>query len=158
MPGYPIERSDEGLLPWEWAEARLAGSLQYWVATICADGRPAVTPVWGAWHDGAVWFSCGGESRKARNLANDPRCTVTTADATEPVIVEGVADRREDGAESARFARQVSDKYGTPYDPEFFARHALFRVPPETVIALAESEFSGSPTRWTFRPGPGAGR
>jgi PPOX class probable F420-dependent enzyme len=149
MPGYPVEPGEEGLLPWDWAVERLASSLQYWVATVCPDGRPAVTPVWGVWHDGAVWFSCGGESRKARNLANDPRLVVTTNDATEPVLVEGVAERRHDRAEVERFARQVSDKYGTPYDPEFFARHAFFRVAPATVIAMAESAFNDSPTRWT---------
>lgn len=37
-------------------------------------------PVWGAWLDGALWFSTGGRSRKRHNLAYEPRCAITTQD------------------------------------------------------------------------------
>jgi PPOX class probable F420-dependent enzyme len=152
MPDYGVRAPDEGtgLLPWAWAVERLTATREYWVATVTPDGRPSVTPVWGVWRDGAVWFSCGPTSRKARNLGNEPRCTVTTNDAVEPVVVEGRAERRPDRAEAETFARGVSDKYGTEYDPEFFVRNALFRVEPETAFGLVESDFNGSPTRWRF--------
>ena len=47
-----------GLLAWSWAEERLAASNDDWVTTARADGRPHVTPVWGAWLDDAFWRSC----------------------------------------------------------------------------------------------------
>ena len=78
MPGYGILPSAEGLLPWAWAQERLRASANYWLATTWPDGRPHVMPVWGVWLDGALWWSSGLRSRKARNLARDPRCTVTT--------------------------------------------------------------------------------
>src|SRR3954469_12896819 len=88
-PDYGILPAGEGtgLLPWSWAVERLTASHDYWVATVWPDGRPHVTRVWGLWMDDAVWFSCGANSRKARNIAGNPRCTVTTDNALEPVIV-----------------------------------------------------------------------
>ena len=80
MPGYGIVGADEGigLLPWSWAEERLLQSKNFWLATRWPDGRPHVMPVWAIWHAGALWFSSSRQSRKARNLAADPRCVLTT--------------------------------------------------------------------------------
>ena len=57
------------------------------------DGRPHVMPVWGVWDAGSLWFSSSLGSRKARNLDADPRLTVTTDNALEPVVVDGTAER-----------------------------------------------------------------
>src|SRR4051794_5589123 len=91
MPGYGIEATDEGLLPWSWAQERLAASRNYWVVTLWPDGRPHSMPVWGAWDGEALWFTSSRRSRKARNVAGDPRCVVTTEDAGDPVVLEGAA-------------------------------------------------------------------
>jgi hypothetical protein len=152
MPGYGIVGPDEGsgLLPWSWAEERLAASLDYWVATVWPDGRPHVVPVWGIWHDRALVFSCSRASRKARNLAHDPRCVVTTADPLEPVIVEGVAAPLTDETAITRFAAAINDKHRVEYPVDFYtsADNACFRVEARSAIGLAESDFTGSPTRW----------
>src|SRR4051794_24801929 len=89
MKDYGVRPADEGtgLLPWSWAVERLNASHDYWVATVWPDGRPHVTPVWGGWMDDAVWFSCAPGSRKTKNLEHDPRCTVTTSDPQEPVVL-----------------------------------------------------------------------
>jgi PPOX class probable F420-dependent enzyme len=154
MPGYGTAGPDEGggLLPWSWAEERLAAAHDYWLATVGDGGRPHVMPVWGLWRDGAVWFSSGLQSRKARNLAADPRCTVTTDDAHDPVVVEGVAARVADSGELRAFADAVDAKYGTSYGVEFYdpAVNGVWRVPPAKAIGLRQDDFTGSPTRWTF--------
>src|SRR6478609_4461701 len=111
MPDYPIEAGDDGLLPWSWALAQMEASQDYWVATVGADGRPAVTPVWGVPLDGEIWFSCGPTSRKARNIAQRPHVTVTTDDPTAPVIVEGTAVRVTERADVERFAAGCNSKY-----------------------------------------------
>ena len=93
MPGYGIAGPEEGsgLLHWSWAAERLTAARSYWVATVWPDGRPHVMPVWGMWDDSALWFTSSTGSRKVRNLAADPRCCVTTEDASDPVIIEGIA-------------------------------------------------------------------
>jgi hypothetical protein len=43
------------------------------------DGRPNVVPVGVLWLDGAFSFTAGPGTRKAKNLARDPRCVITVA-------------------------------------------------------------------------------
>ena len=130
----------------------MAAAHDYWLATVGDGGRPHVMPVWGLWRDGAVWFSSGLRSRKARNLAADPRCAVTTDDAHDPVVVEGVAGRVTDSGELRAFADAVDAKYATSYGVEFYdpAVNGVWRVPPAKAIGLRQDDFTGSPTRWTF--------
>jgi PPOX class probable F420-dependent enzyme len=152
MPGYGVRESEEGLLAWSWAQERLAASRNYWVATTWPDGRPHVMPVWGVWDGSSLWFSTGLRSRKARNLAADPRCVVTTEDAASPVVVEGVAEPTRDPREIAAFVALLNAKYATDYgqdfqDPEV---NATIRVVPRWAFGVADGDFTGSPTRWTF--------
>src|SRR5918997_299233 len=111
MPGYGIASSDEGLLPWPWAEERLRTSRSYWLATTWPDGRPHVMPVWCLWDDGALWFSSAVGSRKIRNLRADPRCVVTTEDPVRPVVVQGRATFVTDEARLGRVIELENAKY-----------------------------------------------
>src|SRR5580693_348107 len=80
MPGYGIKPADEGqrLLPWKWAAERLAASRGYWASTVRPDGSPHCMPVWGIWTSDRFIFSTGAESRKARNIAANPKCVICT--------------------------------------------------------------------------------
>src|ERR1700674_1062724 len=96
-PGYGFPEGKKGLLPWSWAEQRLKKSHNYWITTVKPDGSPhSVSPhtmvVWGLWQDGRFLFSTGSKSRKSRNLAQNSNCVVCTENASEAVIVEGVAE------------------------------------------------------------------
>jgi hypothetical protein len=152
MPGYGIQGPKEGsgLLPWSWAIERLTASHDYWVATVDADGKPAVMPVWGAWIDDAVWFSSGPKSRRARNLQRDPRCTITTDNALEPAVVEGTAQRVDDRNAAEAFCAAANAKYGESMTVEFVLENALFRVPPAVAYGLTEADFTGTPTKWEW--------
>jgi len=159
MPGYGVVAEPEGMLPWSFAQERLERAHDYWVATVWPDGRPHVMPVWGAWFDGCLWFSSDQASRKARNLAAEPRCVLTTDNALEPVIVEGVAELVYDRAATAAYTDALRAKYAAEwiedsYTVDFFDANlgggATYRVAPASVFALKESEFTTSPTRWSF--------
>jgi hypothetical protein len=158
MPGYGIlpAGEDSGLLSWAWAEQRLGTSHEYWLATVWPDGRPHVMPVLGVWQDQALWFSSGLRSRKARNLAGDPRCVLTTDTPGEPVIIEGRAELVGDLEAIGAFARWVNLKYGTDYPADFYdpAVNGCFRVRPRWAFGIAEGDFRGSPTRWVFAEAP----
>jgi PPOX class probable F420-dependent enzyme len=154
MPGYGIAGPEQGrgLLPWSWAEERLAAARNYWVASTWPDGRPHVMPVWGIWDGGMLWFSSAIGSRKARNLAADPRCVVTTEHAAQPVIVEGTVELVADPAERARFLSLSNAKYRVAYGDEMIdpATIAVMRLRPVKAIALDDDSFNDTPTRWTF--------
>ena len=154
MPGYGLLGPDEGtgLLPWPWAEQRLTSSRNYWVVSVWPDGRPHAMPVWGLWHEGAFWFSSSKGSRKARNLAAEPRCVVTTEDASDPVVMEGSAELVTDLDALATMLALENAKYDTNYtiellDPDV---NAVYRVRPRWAFGLRQDDFTGSPTRWTL--------
>jgi len=109
-------------------------------------------PVWAVWDAGGLWFSSSLRSRKARNLDADPRLTVTTDNALEPVVVEGTAERVVALEARTRFVGLSNAKYGTDYSVDFLdpAVNATFRVTPRWAFGLVEADFAGSPTRWAF--------
>jgi PPOX class probable F420-dependent enzyme len=154
MPGYGIAGATEGsgLLPWSWAADRLTMSRNYWVVSVWPDGRPHTMPVWGMWDDAVLWFSSGAGSRKARNLAADSRCCVSTEDATDPVVIEGTARIVTEPALLQRVIDLMNAKYGTEFGVDFLdpAKNAVFRVRPRVVFGLRSGDFTGSPTRWAF--------
>jgi PPOX class probable F420-dependent enzyme len=154
MPGYGVQPADagRGLLPWSWAEQRLTGSHDFWLATVTPDGAPHLMPVWAVWHLGQLWFSSSNGSRKARNLTGQPRCSLATGDPLEPVVVQGRAERVTDPAALAAMLAAENAKYGTSYGPDMVdpASNSVFRLRPEWVFALDSRDFTGSPTRFTF--------
>jgi len=109
-------------------------------------------PVWGVWDHGSFWFSSSRRSRKARNLAADPRCVVTTENAVEPVVVEGTAEVITDTQALTRMLALENAKYSTDYSIELLdpAVNATIRMRPRWAFGLAEGDFTGSPTRWVF--------
>jgi nitroimidazol reductase NimA-like FMN-containing flavoprotein (pyridoxamine 5'-phosphate oxidase superfamily) len=154
MPGYGVLPAEQGsgLIPWPEIERRLTVSHDYWVATVRPDGRPHVMPVWGVWFDGRLWFSSGLRSRKARNLAAEPRCTITTDQAQDPVVLDGLAEQVVDADGIAAFLAVMNGKYDAGMTAAFLdpAVNGTFAVRPQRVIALSHDDFTGSPTRWTF--------
>jgi hypothetical protein len=47
MTGYGLPKGRKGLLPWTWAQRRLARSHNYWLITVRPNRRPHAMPVWG---------------------------------------------------------------------------------------------------------------
>jgi general stress protein 26 len=154
MPGYGIAAPDEGggLLPWSWAVERITESHEYWVATVGPERAPHVMPVWGVWDGESFWFSSGGRSRKALNLKANALSTVATDNPAEPVVMHGSAELITDLKLIQGFLDLSNTKYYTSYSLDFLdpAVNASFRVRPSWVFGLMESNFTGSPTRWTF--------
>ncbi len=147
-PGYGDFLGTGDLLPWSWAEERLAASHNYWVATTRPDRRPHAMPVWAVWLDCRLLFSTGPRSRKARNLAANAACSITTESAADAVIVEGdavVIDPAELGAFVAA--------YKVKYDWDMSGNEGpIFAVAPRVAFAFAEfpEKAPGRPTRWHF--------
>ena len=90
--------SDPNATPTPWPKAReeLKRAKAYWLSTVRPDGRPHVTTVAAVWVDDALHFTTGRTERKAKNLAENARCVITTGtNAFEglDVVVEGEAVR-----------------------------------------------------------------
>src|SRR4029078_12148614 len=103
MPqGYGVPETEEGLLPWSWATARLEAPLNYWFATPRPDARRPAMPAWAVWLDDSLYFEGSPATRRARNLAENPQVSVHLESADEVVIVEGARRGRGRARASAR--------------------------------------------------------
>jgi len=119
----------EGLPPVDWTsvDEKLAArsgpapdahnARTTWLTTINEDGSPHVTAVGAMWVDGAFWFQTGQGTRKARNVARDPRCSVSMSIRDADVVVEGDASRVTDPALVAKIAKAWADD-GWPAEPD----------------------------------------
>jgi hypothetical protein len=109
-------------------------------------------PVWGMWDDTVLWFTTATRSRKARNLRGDPRCCISTEDASDPVIIEGTARFVTDPVVLQRVIDLMNAKYRTELTVDFLdpAQNATIGVRPQRVFSMLHGDFTGSPTRWVF--------
>jgi|SRR5688572_29996023 nitroimidazol reductase NimA-like FMN-containing flavoprotein (pyridoxamine 5'-phosphate oxidase superfamily) len=140
---------------WEAAVERLTSAHTYWLATVRANGPPHVMPVWAVWLEGGLWLSTSGSSTKGRNIAREPRCTVTLDEAGMQLVVEGDARRVTDNEDLQRFVAAYTPKYGWPMTIRDGAVHFedgnsgfVYAVRAETVFAFVEEPFTS--TRWQF--------
>jgi nitroimidazol reductase NimA-like FMN-containing flavoprotein (pyridoxamine 5'-phosphate oxidase superfamily) len=149
------------LLPWAWAERRLAAARHYWLATTQRDGRPHCRPVWAVWLDRSLFFSTA--SRTARNLAAQPAISVHVEDHGEAVIVEGTAVELADRRRLERVVAAYNPKYHADVDPDALPG-PFHEVRPRVVFGWASDPsgldggavFHGTATKWTFPSDPGA--
>src|SRR5438093_13033095 len=104
--------------------------------------------------DTSLSFRSNRASRKAGNFAFCFNDAATTENAYEPVVIEGEAELVHHPAAIATFVARTNRKYRTEYSVEFFSSpsNACFQVRPAWAFGLTESDFTGSPTRWTFSP------
>jgi len=108
------------------------------LATVRADGRPHVAPVWfDVDDDGSVVFNTGESTVKGRNLSRDPRASVCVDDDRPPfsfVVLEGVVEIDKDLGEIHRWATRIGGRYmGTERAEEYGSRNG---VPGEWVVRL----------------------
>lgn len=134
-----------------------------WLVTIEPDGRPHVTGVGALWGDGAFWFETGRRTRKARNLARDPRCSLAVALPGYDLVVEGEASHVADPSVIATMAERWRnegwpcevDESGSALKAPFSAPSAgpspwfVYRLTLQGATALA-TQAPGGATRWQF--------
>ena len=163
------------LLDWALIEARLRAGLSQapgtggpnrhtcWLATINPDGSPHVTGIGALWADGCWWLETGKDTRKGKNLARDPRCTLSVAAQEFDLVVEGEATLVTDAATvaglAARWAAEGwpvrADDTGMALTAEYSAPSAgpppwhVYRLTPRTATAVGTVDPGGA-TRWRF--------
>jgi nitroimidazol reductase NimA-like FMN-containing flavoprotein (pyridoxamine 5'-phosphate oxidase superfamily) len=118
------------------------------IATLRPDGWPQATTVGYVSEGLTLWFLCGLESQKARNLSRDNRVSITIDhDTPDMMAITGLsmaarADRVTDRTEAEKVLRMLPLKY--PDAPPGTAgmtmpgpdEVALFRVKPEIISVL----------------------
>ena len=149
--------------PWATAVGQLEKAEIFWLSTVRPDRRPHVTPLPAIWMDGALYFSTGAEERKAKNLAQNAHCILTTGrnalnEEGLDLVVEGDAVRVTDNAQLQRVADRYEAKYGSTWhydvrDGTFIGSEdnvvLVFEVAPTTAFGFGKGAVF-SQTRWRF--------
>jgi hypothetical protein len=152
--------------PWSAGVEQLITADTFWLSTIRPDGRPHVTPLIAVWHGEAIWFCTGPDERKAKNLAENPSCVLTTGcsdlvDGALDVVLEGKAEQVTVDAELEPIAAAFAAKYGTEIwdyvvsDGAFMhrdlaaGRAIVFRVQPLGGLGFRKGDMF-SQTTWRF--------
>lgn len=114
------------------------------LATVRADGRPHVVPVWFVLEGEKIVFNTGSSTIKAKNMRRDPRVSISVDDQAPPysfVTVEGTAELREDQEECLNCATRIGARYmGEDRAEEFGRRNStedelIVKVTPTNVLA-----------------------
>ena len=157
--------SSPGAAARPWSEVRqvLEDAEMFWLSTVRRDGRPHVVPLPAMWLDGALHFCTGPQEQKARNLAANPRCVLTTGTdrfmSGLDVVVEGQASRVTNDDLLTRLAAMWQDKLGWHYQvvDGAFRENAseagdeahVFALIPTKILAFGKGE-PFSQTRYRF--------
>lgn len=88
-----------------------------WLCTVNEDGSPHVSAVGALWLDRTFWFQTGTGTRKGRNVARDPRCSVAVSILDADVVFEGNATLVTDAASLVRTAKAWAEQ-GWPAEPD----------------------------------------
>ena len=121
------------------------------LASVRADGRPHVKPVWfvldGTPEAFTLLFNTGTTTVAGRNLARDPRVTISVDDPRPPfsfVIVEGTAELIDDLDAVTESAAEIGGRYmGADRADEYGKRNGvpgelLVRITPTRITAQAD--------------------
>ena len=136
----------------------------FWLTTLNVDGSPHVTSVGALWNADSFWFQTGEHTHKAKNVARDPRCSISVATKGFDVMVVGEARRGTDPRIVAEIAALWA-KSGWPAEPDqsgtgitapFNAPTLgpppwfVYQVKARTVTAVGTAEDTPGSMRWRF--------
>jgi Pyridoxamine 5'-phosphate oxidase len=160
-----LDRYGFPALPWSRPIEALSGppaaDYTFFLSTIHPDNRPHSAGIGALWLDDALFFTSGPGTRKARNLAANPTCTISVRHKGIDLVFEGAATRVTDGSTLERVAARFREG-GWPAEVEGDAVTAPFSAPSagpppwhvyrftfDTAFGVATAEPYGA-TRWRF--------
>jgi PPOX class probable F420-dependent enzyme len=124
-----------------------AGTRTGKLATVRADGRPHVVPIWFVLDGDDVVFNTGALSLKGQALRRDPRATICVDEEQPPfafVMIEGTVRLSDDTDAMLPWSTAIGGRYmGENRAEEFGRRNAvpgelLVRLTPTKIVAQAD--------------------
>ncbi|MFD3453092.1 PPOX class F420-dependent oxidoreductase [Streptomyces sp. NPDC058691] len=134
----------------EWRAFVSAGTRTGKLATVRADGRPHIAPIWFLLDGDDLVFNTGAGTAKGRNITRDGRIALCVDDDRPPfsfVVLEGRAEVSEDPGPLLEWATRIAARYmGEERAEEYGKRNG---VPGELLVrvridkVLAEADVAG---------------
>jgi PPOX class probable F420-dependent enzyme len=117
------------------------------VATVAADGRPHVMPVWFVLDGEQLVFTTGKGTLKGKHLRRDGRIALCVDDEEPPfafVSVRGRAELIEEAEDLVHWTTRIAQRYMGPDEAEAYGKRnavpdeLLVRVTPERIVAKVD--------------------
>jgi hypothetical protein len=136
-------------------------NLTYFLGTCRPDGTPHAAGVGSQWLDGDLYFTSSANARKARDLAGNPRCTISVKLPGIDLVLDGAAERVADAGTLERVAagyraggwpaEVAGDALTAPYSAPSAGAPPwqVYRFVFHTAVGVATTEPFGA-TRWRF--------
>jgi hypothetical protein len=159
-PALPWNRPRDLLAAGPWSGGP-GGDWVTFLGTTRPNGRPHSARIGALWHDGDIYFTSNQETRKSRNLAANPACTISLRLTGIDLVLEGEAARVTDRPtlehvaslyrEGGWPAEVEGDAFTAPYSAPSAGPPPwqLYRVTFDTAFGVATEEPYGA-TRWRF--------
>lgn len=145
MPGYGVPDSNDGVLPWSWAEDLIRECRIFFIGTARPSGRPHMMPLWGVWSDGLFVFSTAITSVKSENLKKNPNITIGCGHGSKGFVLDGVA-RIVELDEVPDFVNAYRKKYDYKIESG-----PVWGVDPKVAFGFVEDDsFARTATRWRW--------
>ncbi len=161
-----LDRYGSPPLPWSRPREQLEESLPdpatpVFLGTARPGGRPHSAGIGVIWLDEHLFFTSGPGTRKSKDLAANPACTVSIRLGDIDLVLEGEAARVTDPETLERAARRYHDGGwpaevdGDAFTAPYSAPSAgpppwhLYRFVADTAVGVATAEPQGA-TRWRF--------
>ncbi|GAA2336844.1 PPOX class F420-dependent oxidoreductase [Streptomyces cuspidosporus] len=131
----------------QWHAFVSAGTRTAKLATVRADGRPHIAPIWFLLDGDDLVFNTGEDTVKGRNMARDGRISLCVDDDRPPfsfVTVEGRAELSDRLEDVRHWATRIAARYmGEELAEQYGARNGvpgelLVRVRVDKVVGLAD--------------------
>ena len=114
------------------------------IASVRADGRPHIAPVWFDLDGDTIVFTTWHTTVKAANIRRDPRISLCVDDEAPPfafVLIEGVATLSDDLEELRRWATRIAERYmGADLAESYGQRNG---VPGELLVRVTPTKIIG---------------
>lgn len=146
----PVPRS---AISWPEVAARLAPARSYWLGTTSPGGAPHAAPVWGVVIGDTLYLYTERRTRKARNLAADPRLVVHLESGDDVVIVHGTADDLGNPAQVPQVVTALTAKYTSPADRRYLPDadpgfDVVYAIRPQSAMLWRLPDYETSQRRW----------
>jgi PPOX class probable F420-dependent enzyme len=114
------------------------------LASVRADGRPHVAPIWFDLDGDTLIFTTWHTTVKAANIRRDPRVSLCVDDEAPPfafVLIEGITTLSDDLEELRRWATRIAERYmGAELAESYGQRNG---VPGELLVRVTPTKITG---------------
>ena len=134
----------KAMTPKEYADFLMDGTRTAKLATVRADGRPHIAPVWFVLDGETIVFTTWHTTVKAKNMLRDPRVSLSIDDDTPPfafALIDGIAALTDDVDELRIWATRIAARYmGEEQAAAYGERNG---VPGELLVRVTPTKVNG---------------